>query len=169
MRSVRDLRGRRRIHDAARFLCDLRPAETESDTGFGAACKRIALSRRGRGVMLLLSDFLMREGYEDGIRLLAGHGYDVVCLQVLSPQEIDPGGTQAVGGDLRLRDIEDGLSAEVTISAPLLERYQKTLNAYRERLRTFCARRDASFMSVSSDIDMATLILDYLRARGVVG
>ncbi|MEM9065566.1 MAG: DUF58 domain-containing protein [Planctomycetota bacterium] len=169
MRSVRDLRGRRRVHDAARFLGDLSAPEGESGLSFGAACKRIALSRRGRGVMVVLSDFLMREGYEDGLRMLVGRGYDVVCIQVLSPQEIDPAGTEAVGGDLRLKDVEDGLSAEVTVSAPLLERYQKTLRAYQERLRTYCARRDATFLSVPSSLEMSTLILDYLRARGVLG
>lgn len=160
---VRDLRGRRRVHDAARFLCALRPG---GDADFAEASKRIALSRRGKGVMVVMSDFLMKEGYEDALRLLVGRGYDVLALQVLSPQEVKP--RETLAGDLRLRDIEDGDRAEVTISAPLLKRYERTLAAYCDGLRQFCARREMTHLLVTSDTPIDTLLLDYLRSRGVV-
>ena len=37
--------------------------------------------------MVVLSDFFMKEGYETGLRLLVGRGYDVFAIQILSPQE----------------------------------------------------------------------------------
>ena len=114
--------------------------------------------------MVILSDFLMKEGYEDGLRLLAGRGYDLFCLQVLSPQEIEPD----VRGDLRLRDIEDEDFAEVTISAPLLKRYKKVLGAYTDQLRTFCAQREMTLLTVQSDTPIDTLILEYFRKRGLL-
>jgi len=160
---VRDLRGRRRVHDAARFLCALRPG---GDADFAEASKRIALSRRGKGVMVVMSDFLMKEGYEDALRLLVGRGYDVLALQVLSPQEVKP--RETLAGDLRLRDVEDGDRAEVTISAPLLKRYERTLAAYCDGLRQFCARREMTHLLVTSDTPIDTLLLEYLRSRGVV-
>jgi uncharacterized protein (DUF58 family) len=159
--SVRDLRGRRRTQELASWLCSLRP---EGGSNFTEACKRIALSRRGKGVMLVLSDFFIKEGYEDGLRLLTGRGYDVFCIQVLSPQELEPD----IAGDLRLRDVEDGDHAEVTISAPLLRRYKANLAAYCDQLRSFCARRDMTVLTVSSDTPVDVLLLDYLRRRGVL-
>ncbi|TVQ62908.1 MAG: DUF58 domain-containing protein [Phycisphaerales bacterium] len=160
---VRDLRGRRRVHDASRFLCALRPG---GDADFAEASKRIALARRGKGVMVVMSDFLMKEGYENALRLLVGRGYDVIALQVLSPQEVKP--RETLAGDLRLRDIEDGDRAEVTISAPLLKRYERTLAAYCDGLRQFCARREMTHLLVTSDTPIDTLLLEYLRSRGVV-
>src|SRR5690606_25162987 len=78
--ALRDLRGRRRVHDLGRWLLSLEPGGTAS---FTEACKRIALARRGKGIMIVLSDFLIKEGYEQGLRLLKGRGYDVFCIQVL--------------------------------------------------------------------------------------
>lgn len=159
--SVRDLRGRRRTQELASWLCSLRP---EGGSNFTEACKRIALSRRGKGVMLVLSDFFIKEGYEDGLRMLTGRGYDVFCIQVLSPQELEPD----IAGDLRLRDVEDGDAAEVTISAPLLKRYKANLEAYCDQLRVFCGARDMTLLTVRTDTPIDVLLLDYLRRRGVV-
>lgn len=163
--SIRDLRGKRRVHDLARFLLSLRPG---GPLNFRAAAERIALSRRGKGIMLVFSDFFFKEGYEAGLKMLIGRGYDVFLVQVLSPQELDPAGPNGVVGDLRLRDVEDADFAEVTISAPLLKRYKANLAAYCDQLRDFCLRRDMSLLTVRSDTPIETLVLDYLRKRGVV-
>jgi uncharacterized protein (DUF58 family) len=159
--SLRDLRGRRRLHDLASFLCGIEPQGTFS---FRNAAERIALSRRGKGIMLVFSDFFFKDGFEEGLRRLVGHGYDVFCIQVLSPQEVEP----PITGDLRLRDVEDSDSAEVTISAPLLKRYKANLNAYCKSLEQFCLQRDMNLMTVRSDTPIDTLVLDYLRRKGVV-
>ncbi|MFN9992874.1 MAG: DUF58 domain-containing protein [Phycisphaerales bacterium] len=159
--SIRDLRGRRRIQEMARWLCALEPT---GSFNFAEAAQRIALSRRGKGIMLVFSDFFFKDGFETGLKMLVGRGYDVFCIQVLSPQEIEP----PLTGDLRLRDVEDGDSAEVTISAPLLKRYKANLAAYCESLREFCARRDMTLLTVRSDTPVDVLMLDYLRKKGVV-
>ncbi len=161
VRAIRDLRGRRRTHDLSRFICSVRPG---GPIDFRGACERIALTRRGKGVMLVFSDFFFKEGYEAGLRMLVGRGYDVFCVQVLSPQEIDP----PITGDLRLKDVEDLDLAEVTISAPLLKRYKVNLAAYCDQLRQFCARRDINFMTIPSSTPVETLLLDYLRKRGML-
>src|SRR5262249_39428441 len=98
------------------------------------------------------------------LRLLKGHGYDIFVIQVLSPQEMEPN----IGGDLRLKDVEDGDAAEVTISSPLLKRYKQILNAYCNRLHEFCAQRDLIHMTVKSDTPVDTLVMDYLRRRGLL-
>jgi uncharacterized protein (DUF58 family) len=159
--ALRDLRGRRRTQDISQFLCRLEPAGV---AGFTEAAKRIAITRRGKGVMVVLSDFFIKEGYETGLRLLVGHGYDLFAIQVLSPQEMEPN----IAGDLRLKDIEDADLAEVTISAPLLKRYKANLTAYCNRLHEFCANRDIIHMTVKSDMAIDLFVLDYLRRRGLL-
>jgi len=159
--AIRDLRGRRRTQDLARWMCNLEPG---GGADFTEACKRIALARRGKGVMIILSDFFIKEGYEDGLRLLIGRGYDVYAMQILSPQELDP----PITGDLRLKDVEDGDLAEVTISAPLLKRYKANLTAYCDQLGAFCARREISLMTVSTETPVDSLIVDYLRRKGLL-
>lgn len=159
--ALRNLRGRRRAAEMGDWLCKLEPA---GGADFTESAKRLALSRQGKGVMMLFSDCMFKEGYEQGVRYLIGRGYDLIIVQVLSPQEVEP----VLGGDLRLRDIEDADRADVTISAPLLKRYKANLAAYCEGLRAFCARRDVTLMTVRSDLPIETLTLDYLRTRGVL-
>jgi uncharacterized protein (DUF58 family) len=157
----RDMRGRRRTHDLARFICSLQP---DGSFSFRDAAERIALTRRGKGIMLVFSDFFFKDGYEEGLRRLVGHGYDVFAVQVLSPQELEP----TLTGDLRLKDVEDADLAEVTISSPLLKRYKANLTAYCQQLNHFCLRRDMTLLTVRSDTPVDVLVLDYLRKRGVV-
>lgn len=158
---LRDMRGKRRLQDLARFLIDVEPV---GNVSFTEACKRIALTRRGKGVMLIISDYLFKEGYESGLRLLVGQGYDVFTLQILSPDELSP----TMGGDLTLKDVEDGDMAELTITAPLLRKYKATVAAYCTRWRDFCNARGMTPLTVSSDAAVDTLVLEYLRRRGLV-
>ncbi len=159
-----NLRGRRRTQEMGSWLLSREPGGA---AGFEEAMKTIALARQGKGVMLLLSDFLLKEGYEKGLRYLAGGGYDTFALQVLSPQEIDPA-RGGLSGDLRLTDVEDGDVAEVTITPALLRRYKQTLDGYCGALREYCVRRDILHMTIDTSMDMDTLLLEYLRKRGLL-
>jgi uncharacterized protein (DUF58 family) len=163
-RPLSNLRGRRRTQEMGRWLLD---QEAAGASGFADAMRSIALARQGKGVMVILSDFMFKEGYEKGLRYLAGGGYDTFCLQILAPEEIDPG-KSGLAGDLRLTDIEDDDAAEITVSAALLKRYKENLNAYCGKLRDFCARRGIAHLTIDTNMDMTTLLLEYLRRRGLL-
>ncbi|MCP4837336.1 MAG: DUF58 domain-containing protein [Phycisphaera sp.] len=164
LQRISNLRGRRRTHEAGKWLLDLEPG---GSGGFEDAMKSIALSRQGRGIMIVISDFLHKEGFENGLRYVAGRGYDVFAMQVLAPQEIDP---QAHGmtGDLRLVDLEDDDQAEVTVNAAVLRGYKDRLDTWCGRLRDYCIRRSIMHMIVDTGMDIDTLMLDYLRRRGLL-
>ena len=164
VRPLSNLRGRRRTQEMGRWLLD---QEAAGGSGFDDPMRSIALARQGKGVMVILSDFMFKEGYEKGLRYLAGGGYDTFCLQILSPEEIDPGKT-GLAGDLRLTDIEDEDAAEITVSAALLKRYKENINAYCGKLRDFCARRGIVHLTIDTNTDMTTLLLEYLRRRGLL-
>ena len=136
-------------------------------SAFNEAMRYIALGRQGKGVMVILSDFMLKDGYEKGLRYLAGGGYDTFCLQILSPEEVDPG-RHGLAGDLRLTDIEDDDVAEITVSAALLKQYKDNLDTYCGRLRDFCVRRGVMHVTIDSSTDLTTLLLDYLRKRGLL-
>jgi len=135
--------------------------------------RRVALSRSGRGVLVLISDMLLREGYLPGLSYIAGVGrsaFDATCLRVLSPDELDPArGGEALAGDLRLTDAETGRAAEVTVSAALLRRYRQRLDRYIGDLESACLGRRIQHMVVPSDTPLDTLVLGSLRKRGLLG
>lgn len=138
--------------------------QTESFGDFNQALRKFAMRTTGRGVAIVLSDFMDKDGYEEGMRYMTTRNLDVYAIQILSEEEINP----AITGDLKLRDIEDDDEAEVTISAPLLERYKNTLASFRNGLNTFCQRRGMSCLFTSNQVPFEKLVLGYLRSRGLV-
>ncbi len=167
------VRGRRRTAEMGQWLLrqdptpDPKTVDPTTAVTFDEAMRSIALARQGRGVMIIISDFLLKQGYEKGLRYLAGGGYDVYAMQVLSPEEIDPA-ANGVAGDLRLVDVEDRDVNEVTITPPLLKAYRDRLNAYCGAMREFCIRRGITHVLVDTQTDLDELLLGYLRKRGLL-
>ena len=156
-----NLRSRASVHRMAQFLL---AREAGGTSTFERACKELEASRTGSGVMVVLSDFLFKEGYASGLRRLISRQYDLYVIQVLSPQELEP----PLSGDLRLVDIEDGDGAEVTMSATLLKFYKRNLAAYCNELKDFCARRGASYVLTDSAQPVESLVLSQLRRQGLL-
>ena len=67
-----------------------------------------------------------------------------------------------------IRFVLQGPEAEITVSAPLLKRYRERLAAFTGGLRDFCARREITLLTLSSDTPIDDLLLGYLRERGVL-
>jgi uncharacterized protein (DUF58 family) len=156
------LRGRKRVAHLIDFITKLKP---EGPSHFADACKRFALTHRHKGVCVVLSDFFVKEGFEQGLRYVAGGKYDLFCVQALSPQEIEPD----ITGDLKLKDVEDDDLAEVSITQPLIAQYKKNLNAYCLSLKDYLTRRGGTYLFSSTAVPFDTLVLNYLRERGLLG
>ena len=156
------MRGRRRVSQMIDFVTKLEPTGTSF---FAEAGKRFALANRQKGVLIVLSDFFDKSGYETGLRYLAGGKYDLFAIQVLSPQEIEPD----LQGDLKLRDMEDDDMAEVSITQPLIKQYKANLNAYCLSLKDYVTRRGGTYLFTSTAVPFDTLVLNYLRERGLFG
>ncbi len=155
------LRGRRMMAQIVRFLEGL---PVEGGSHFTAAARQFAMRQSQKGVVLILSDFMDKGGFEGGLRYLLGRSMDVYVLQILSRDEVEP----PLAGDLKLVDAEDGESAEVTISKPLLDRYKANLAAWCDSIRGFCMARGASYHLAITDQPFEALVLNYLRRRGLV-
>jgi hypothetical protein len=109
--------------------------------------------------MIVVSDFLFKEGYASGLRRLISSQYELYAIQVLSPQETEP----TITGDLKLVDVEDGDTAEITVSAALLKYYKQNLAAYCNELKEFCVGRGGAYVLASTATPIETLVLNTLR------
>ncbi len=160
-----NIRGRRKASDIAQWLLKLEPSGA---SGFEDAMRVIGTSRSGRGVMVMLSDFLFPEGFEKGLAMVAGRGFDMFALQILAPQVADPSREGGITGDVLLVDSETGLETEVTVTPELLRMYRDRLDRLCGALRGYCTRRDIVHMVVESSTSVETLMLEYLRRRGLL-
>jgi uncharacterized protein (DUF58 family) len=154
-------RGRRSLWRVLDFLQKIEPA---GPSDLRRALRTFSLKCSGKGVVVLLSDFMDKGGYEEALRYLVARQLDIYVIQILSQEEIEP----ELVGDLKLVDVEDDDVAEVTVSAPLLKRYKQNLAAYRASLNEFCTRRGIAYLFTSNQVPFERLVLTYLRQRGLV-
>jgi hypothetical protein len=54
------------------------------------------------------------------------------------------------------------------VSKALLDRYKKNLAAYRAQMYEFCTRRGVCCLFTSNRVPFETMVLTYLRQRGLV-
>jgi uncharacterized protein (DUF58 family) len=159
--SMPPLRGRRSLWRMLNFLDKVEPA---GPSDMAKALRSFSLKCSGKGIVVILSDFMDKGGFEEALRFLVARQMDVYAIQILSQEEIEPD----VAGDLKLVDVEDDDVAEITVSRALLDRYKKNLAAYRAALYEFCTRRGVTCLFTSNRVPFETLVLTYLRQRGLV-
>jgi len=155
------LRGRSQLWRMTDFVQSVQPTEVFNLTD---AVKRFCLRNSGRGIVVLLSDLMDKNGYESALRLLVAQQMDVFVLQILSREEMEP----ELAGDLKLVDCEDEDEAEISVSNAVIKRYKATLAAYVDQARKFCAQRDMTYLLARSDQGADVLVGQYLRERGLV-
>ncbi|MFH1108522.1 MAG: DUF58 domain-containing protein [Planctomycetota bacterium] len=155
------IRGRRWMFKVIEFLTRV---AYDGPSNLPATGKQFAIRHPQPGIVLVLSDFFEKGGFDEGLRYLLGRKYDLYAVQILSPEEIDP----VLAGDLRLTDVEDDDAAEVTVSRALLNRYRHNLQAYCERIKEYCTRRGVNYLFTSTDVPFDQIILSYFRQRGLL-
>jgi uncharacterized protein (DUF58 family) len=155
------LRGRRSLWRLLGYLAAIQPGV---NVPLADSVRSFALRNSGKGILVLLTDLLDKSGYEQALRVLLAQHMDVYVIHILSPEELHPD----IKGDLRLVDSEDADVAEVTVSRPLLDRYQKTLAAFVEGARDYCTRRGMVYMLASTEVPVEDVVTKYLRQRGLV-
>jgi uncharacterized protein (DUF58 family) len=159
--SLPAVRGRKSLWRVLDFLQKLQPA---GPSNLRESLKTFTMKSSGKGIVVLLSDMMDKEGYEDALRYLVARQYDIYVIQVLSQEELEP----ALLGDLKLVDVEDEDEAEITVSGPLIKKYKQTLAAFQGGLQEFCNRRGVTYMMTSNQVPFDRLVLNYLRRRGLV-
>lgn len=159
--SLPPVRGKRSLWRVLDFLQKLSPA---GPSNMKEALRTFGIKAKGKGIVVVLSDFMDKGGYEEALRYLIARQMDIYAIQILSQEEIEP----EIVGDLKLIDIEDEDEAEITVNAPLLKRYKQNLAAYRSAMHEFCTRRGVAYLFTSNQVPFDKLVLSYLRQRGLV-
>ncbi len=151
--------GRPATHKVFEFLkaCEIHGSATVDD--LIASAIRI---HRGRGVAIILSDFLTAGDISRSFNLLHSAGLEIFAVQILGPSEVEPDLT----GDVRLVDCETGGSLDVTSARDLLDLYHEHRVAQQAYLASQCRRRNGRFESISSAETIEAVLFEKLLRRG---
>ena len=155
------LRGRNQTLRLLHFLAGQEPG---GDTQLETVFKRFATQHRRPGVVVLISDFMDKDGYESAMRYFLAAKQDVFVLHTMAREELTP----QLAGDLKLVDLEDADETEITVSKPLMNAYEKTLQSFIGGLKRFAGSRGMNYLLAPTTVGFDVLVLDYLRRRGLV-
>lgn len=158
---LRDLRSPRNVE---RLLGAIEAAPVGGAAGLDEPLRRWVGTRRPRGVLVAVSDFLHRDGAWETLKPLVRGGLEPHCVRILSPDEVTP----AIEGDLRLLDSEDGSGVDVSVTPRLLELYETARTDYDRRLDQWCRGRGIALVPTTTDASFEALVLEVLRARGLL-
>ena len=142
----------------------LEEIEGGGDAPLEEGIEKMLRHHRGRGVAVILSDFLTYGDLRKALNLVYSSGLETFGLQILGPTEIDPD----VTGDLRFVDSETENMLDVTSVGNLLNLYQEYRLAYQRNLEVLCQQRAGRFISISAADQLNEVLFDLLRRKGWV-
>lgn len=117
------------------------------------------------GLAVVLTDLLTDSDWRGGLRSLLALRQEVVLLQILAPEELNPD----LSGDWRLVDDEDGRPLEITLTPRAIKMYQDRVHAFIQEVATFCHGHGVNFIQFSSNVSVEDAVLRLLqRARVAV-
>jgi uncharacterized protein (DUF58 family) len=116
------------------------------------------------GISVIISDFLTDSDLGPVLAALRSARQQVVLLQILAPQELDPDFT----GDVALTDVETRASVEVTVTPALLQGYRDALDGHTTRLMALARAHQALWHRVRSDAPVDLLVMDTFRRIGLL-
>ncbi|MBI1729973.1 DUF58 domain-containing protein [Candidatus Acetothermia bacterium] len=143
------------------FLEKVVPA---GETSINESLTRFTRIRRESGLAVIISDMLSEDGFEEGLAQLLYHGYEVIVLHLLAPDDLNP----AWNGEIRLKNIEDQKEITVHVDRAALNEYQTALDNYRSRLEAFCRERGIRYALVSTDSPLEKTVFETLREGALV-
>ena len=119
----------------------------------------------GDGYSILISDFLTDENYENAIDTFAQKRRDILCIQVLSREELNP----QMRGKMHLFDSEDTSSFfRRRIDKDRINAYKAALRYVTDRIKDYCESRGGKYLLVSAEASLGEIFFGELADAEVV-
>ena len=148
-----------------KLLRDLNNIEFNGATNLGESIRKRKIT--GRGVSIVVSDFLNNgglENLEEGLKYLAFKKQQIILVQVLSKEDREP----TIDEEVTLIDSETREEVKMTLNYKVIEEYKKALKTYNNNLKNMAKKYGAKIVFVRSDESLEKVILDKFTRNNVV-
>lgn len=144
---VRPTAGRGRVLGLAQRMSEI---DGGGRTDLARSLATLEGLRLREGLVCVLSDFFDPAGIDAVCAALAKVRHRLLLVRLVRASDREP----ALSGDLRLVDCENGSSADVSVTAAVIERYKAAHARFEERLTTFARSRGAGLLELDVDGDV---------------
>ncbi|GAB4548177.1 MAG: DUF58 domain-containing protein [Anaerolineales bacterium] len=147
-----------------RFFQFLESLEAQGKTDLNAALRQYAVHPRRAGLLILISDLLVEDGFQAGLRPLLGRGHEAALVHLLAPDEIDP----SLAGDLQLLDMETNAAQEVSIDGGLRSLYRARAREWIQSTQTDCRKSGVKYVNIVTEQAWEQALMLDMRKAGIV-
>ena len=146
------------------FIGKLNEIEFDTDSKISEAIVPSAVGR-GDGYSILISDFLTEENFEAAIDRFAEQKRDILCVQILAREEINP----QLRGKMHLFDSEDQSKFfRKKIDQDVVRAYKDALKYVTDRIRLYCESRGGAYIFAPAYASLPEIFFDKFVDMGVV-
>lgn len=147
----------------------LQQLEFDGDTDISAAVMHEADAGTKDGLSVIISDFFTDHDWKKAVDYLRYKQRQVMLIQVLTPEEIDPlynGRVNLI--DSEATDMLDDRNMKLRITPAMQAAYQQALGDIRDELNTYCTSRDAAYVCVRTDVAIEKILFGELLKTGTI-
>lgn len=148
-----------------KILLDLEKIEFDGSTDLTNSIKKRNIKERG--VSVIVSDLLNNTGLKDleeGLKYLAYKKQEIILVQVLSEEEINP----LFNNEITFIDSETNESIKLSLTPSLIKEYKNTLLNYQKSIENMVRKYGGKFISVNSSMEIEEIILGEFGKKRVL-
>ncbi|MDE5667685.1 MAG: DUF58 domain-containing protein [Clostridia bacterium] len=119
----------------------------------------------GDGLSVIISDFLTDDDYESAIDYLAEKRRDVMCVQVLTGEELNP---KVRGKNVFFDSETAGKTYRKNINREVMRAYHEAVAYVQDRLRGYCNARGAEYVLIKDDKPLDEIFFEKFTEMGVL-
>ncbi|HBF14794.1 MAG TPA: hypothetical protein DDW30_03760 [Clostridiales bacterium] len=151
-----------------RAIASLEQTEFDGETDIAAAVTGCDTGTRD-GLTVIISDFLTDSNWKKAVDYLQYKNRQVLLLQVLTPDELDP----SYNGNVNLMDAEavdqfDSRNMRLKITSGMLAAYDEALRDFLADMKSFCSSRDTGYITVNSKEPIERVLFGDLLKVGIM-
>ena len=158
--------GKRAFFDA---ISTLETLEFEGETDIYKAVTTCPNMGSNDGLAVIISDFFTESDWKKAVDYLRYMKKQVLLIQIMTPEELDP----SYSGRVNLIDceacgMEDPKNMRLRITRANQLAYERAVQEVHNDLRTFCASREADFVTVSTGQPLERMLFKELLKVGIM-
>lgn len=151
-------------------VSELENIEFDGESDLLAAIKNDMDVGSNDGLSVIISDFFTDVDWKKAVDFLCYKKRQVLLVQVLTPEENDPAYEGRLSFiDAESVDLEDERNLKMNVTRGMLLAYEQAMRDFKEDIRSFCASRNASFISVATDKPIEKMLFGELIKVGITG
>ena len=121
------------------------------------------------GLTVIISDFFTDSDWRKAVDYLCYKKRQVLLVQVLTPEEVDPSYTGRVHLiDIESETVEDERNMKLKVDTAFQKAYNMAMEEIREELQSFCTSRGADYVTICTDQPIEKTLFKELLKVGVM-